>query len=198
MPEPDREPGAAQGKVTRAVHDRIAAHRAIAGQLISLSQLLRRPVVNDVGTRVGRVSDVVVRWVDGATYPRVTGVLVSTGRGYALIDAADVTLTQTLVQLRTDRLTVARPLRHEGDVALARDVLDRQLVDLAGIQVVRAADVYLLHNPGGWELAGVDVGLNAFLRRLLPKAPENVRRQHKAIDWVHLQTFLPPYLRRGA
>jgi hypothetical protein len=43
--------------------------------------------------------------------------------------------------------------------ALARDVLDRQLVDTSGVQVVRAADAYLLNGPHGWELAGIDVAL---------------------------------------
>jgi hypothetical protein len=54
----------------------------------------------------------------------------------------------------------------DGDVALAREVLDRQVVDTSGVQVVRAADAYLVDGPQGWELAGIDVGLRSFGRRL--------------------------------
>jgi hypothetical protein len=87
---------------------------------------------------------------------------------------------------------VSRPVRTEGDVALARDVLDHQLVDISGVQVVRAADVYLLNREQGWELAGIDVGLRSLARRLLPR-----RRvcppPDRAIDWADLQAFVPRF-----
>ncbi len=180
----------AQHRLTGVLRERLAVDRAIAGKLISLTSLLGQPVLNDTGTRVGSVSDVVVKWVTGNPYPRVTGVLVTVGKGFVLVDVHEVSLTQTHVRLRSDRLVVARPFRHEGDVALARDVLDHQLVDLRGVQVVRAADVYLLDRPAGWELAAVDVGVWAFLRRLGPRrrrCPAPVR----AVNWADLQSFVP-------
>ena len=61
---------------------------------------------------------------------------------------------------------------------------------------MRASDVYLVRKEESWELGGVDVGLNAFLRRLLPKA-RRCPPPHKAIDWVHLQTFVPPTSHEG-
>ena len=120
-----------------------AVRRTIAGEVISLANLLGRPVLDTDGTRVGRVSDVVVRWDAGTAYPRVSGVLVSLGKGFALVGSRDVTIEQTKVRSRSAELLVATPVRQEGDIALARDVLDHQLVDIDGVQVVRAADVYL-------------------------------------------------------
>jgi hypothetical protein len=63
-----------------------------------------------------------------------------------------------------------RPVWADDDVALARarDVLDRQHVDTSGVQVVRAADAYLLNGPQGWELAGIDVGLLSLAEGSLP------------------------------
>jgi hypothetical protein len=81
------------------------------------------------------------------------------------------------------------PIPQQGDVALARDVLDHQLVDVAGVQVVRAADVYLLNGPGGWELAGIDVGLQSFARRLLPKT-KVCPPPDRVIDWAQLHAFV--------
>jgi sporulation protein YlmC with PRC-barrel domain len=180
----------AQRRLRSVLRERLAVDRAIAGQLLSLTSMLGRPVLNDTGTRVGRVSDVVVHWAPGIVYPRVTGVLVTAGQGFALVDVREIILGQAQLRLRSDRLMVARPVRREGDVALARDVLDHQLVDLRGVQVVRAAEVYLLDRPGGWELAAVDVGVWAFLRRLGPRrrrCPAPVR----AINWADLQSFVP-------
>ncbi len=188
------EDGAGEGRWSRpdmeTLRDRIAVRRTIAGQVISLASLLGRPVLDLDGSRVGRVNDVVVHWEAGTGYPRVSGVLVRLSKGLVLVSESDVTLDQHKVRLRSNQMSVAKPVRVEGDIALARDVLDSQLVDVEGVQVVRAADVYLCRLSQGWELAGVDVGFWAFARRVLRK------RRHcpppsRAIDWAALQTFVP-------
>src|SRR5258705_7352131 len=75
-----------------------------------------------------------------------------------------------------------RPASGDDDVALARDVLDLQLVDTSGLQVVRAAHAYLFNGPHGWELAGIDVGLLSFCRRL--RTPRRGRpRREAAAGW---------------
>ncbi len=175
-----------------AFHDRLATRRALANQVISLANLLRRPVLDPGGVRVGRVSDVVVRWDSGVANPRVVGILVAVGRGFALVNARDVSIEQARVRLRFPQLVAETPLRHQDDVALSRDVLDHQLIDVTGVQVVRAADIYLLRTDDGWELGGIDVGLRSLARRVLPlrrQCPPPVR----AIDWADLQAFVPRY-----
>ena len=171
-----------------ALHQRAVLRQFLAGELISVANLVGAPLVDRAGRRVGRVNDIVVRWEAGIEYPPVTHVLVRAGRTFALIGAADVELTQARVCLRADRELVARPVRRPGDVALVRDVLDHQLVDVAGVQVVRAADVYLVRRGEVWELAGIDVSVRAFFRRLLH------RRRHcpvprRAIAWAAVQHF---------
>jgi hypothetical protein len=160
--------------------------------VISVAHLLGRRVLDDAGTRIGKVSDIVVRWDAGVTHPPVVAVLIGVGSGFAVVDLQDVELTQAGVRLRSDRQIASRPVRAEGDVALARDVLDRQLVDVAGVQVVRAADVYLLNGPRGWELAGIDVGVRSLTRRLLPRR-KTCPAPDRAIDWADLQTFVPRF-----
>jgi len=172
------------------LRDQLAARRTIAGELISLANILGRPVEDPDGHRVGRVNDVAVNWEAGTANPRVSGVLVNLNKGLVLVDASEMTLEQSKVHVRSGRITVAQPMRHAGDIALARDVLDHQLVDIEGVQVVRAADVYLRRLPDGWELAGVDVGFQAYARRLLYKR-RTCPPPRRAIDWADLQTFVP-------
>jgi len=184
-------------RLSAALRDRLAARRAFADQVIALAHLVGRPVLNSEGTRVGKVADILVRWDPGVTYPPVTGVLVPLGRAFGLIDQRAVILSQTGVRLRGERNVVSRPIRRDGDVALARDLLDRQLVDIAGVQVVRASEVYLVNGPRGWELAGVDVGVRALSRRLLPR-----RRKcppvDRVIDWAELHAFVPRFVDTGS
>ena len=179
-------------KPTERVRDHLAVRRALSGQLISLAQLVGRPIRDPQGTIVSRVNDVVVRWDTGATHPLVTGVLADARKGYAFVAARDVLLGQTGVRLRSAKFVVGTPVRADGDVALARDVLDRQLVDVTGVQVVRAADVYLVNWVNGWELAGIDVGQWGLFRRLLPQRWTRPTPD-RFIDWADLQAFVPRF-----
>jgi len=49
-------------KPTERVRDHLDVRRALSSQVISLAQLVGRPIRDPQGTMVSRVSDVVVRW----------------------------------------------------------------------------------------------------------------------------------------
>ena len=163
----------------------------LADRVISLAHILGRPVRNAAGMPIGRVNDIVVRWDADNEHPPVTGVLVMARRAIAAVQQDDVALSQTEVRLRSDGRMVWRPVWGDNDVALARDVLDRRLVDTSGLQVVRAADAYLLNGPQGWELAGIDVGMMSFGGRLFTRRsacpPAN-----RVIDWAQLHRSCRP------
>ena len=169
-----------------------ALNGTLADRVISVAHIIGRPVRNVAGTRIGRVSDIVVRWDADNEHPPVTGVFVKVRGGLATAQVADVTLTQTEIRLRSDARMQWRPVWADDDVALARDVLDRQLVDTSGAQVVRAADAYLLNGPQGWELAGIDVGLLSFGRRLVTRR-RACPPPDRVIDWAQLHAFVPRF-----
>src|SRR5580700_1727124 len=50
------------------------------GPTLRLSELLKRPVVDNGGESLGRLSDVIVR-LRGSDYPLVTGIVVGIGGG---------------------------------------------------------------------------------------------------------------------
>jgi sporulation protein YlmC with PRC-barrel domain len=171
---------------------RLLARREVGREMVSLSNLIGRPVRSYGGARAGRVADVVVDCEGGATHPLVSGVLVKVGKGVAMVPIDELTLTQTAVRISSPSVAIEVPRERDGTARLARDVLDHQLVDVAGVQVVRAADVYLLDLGGGWEVAGVDVGAWALLRRLLPKR-RRCPPPDRALDWADVQAFVPRF-----
>jgi Mg/Co/Ni transporter MgtE len=93
--------------------------------------------------------------------------------------------------------------RRPGEVMLGRDVIDHQLVDVDGVQVVRAADLYLAWvssprspddspdapQPRTLRLVGVDVSAQTLLRRLGPKRWRRVATPDRVIDWAAIQPF---------
>jgi magnesium transporter len=138
MPRPTKPQKSRRAWAVSRKH--FAVNGALADRVISVAHILGRPVRNAVGTRIGRVSDIVVRWDAGDEHPPVTGVLVKVRGVLAVAQQPDVALSQTEIRLRSDARMKWRPVWGDDDIALARDVLDRQLVDTSGVQVVRAAD----------------------------------------------------------
>jgi sporulation protein YlmC with PRC-barrel domain len=171
--------------------------RDLASQLVSVSNLVGRPVRSLKGARIGRVADIVALWKTAISHPLISGVLAKVGKDTAMVPIDELNLTQAGVQISSSSLKVMVPQHEEGHVQLARDVLDHQLVDVTGVQVVRASDVYIVKTNGAWELAGVDVGAWALFRRLLPKRlcrsiPD------RALDWADVQAFVPRFPEEAA
>ena len=75
-------------------------------------------------------------------------MVVRVGRRMAFVSIDQVAdVTRDGVQLRSARLDLRDFERRPGEVLLARDVVDHQLVDVDGVQVIRAADLYLAWVP---------------------------------------------------
>ena len=189
---PERRPRGSKKRLRAWAASRrhFALSTAVTNRVISLAHVLGRPVRNAAGTRIGRVSDIVVRWDAGGEYPPVTGVLIRVRGAVAVVQQADVALTQTEVRLRSNARVMWRPVWRDDDLALARDVLGRRLVDTSGVQVARAANVYLANGPQGWELAGIDVGVWCCGRGLISRRPD-CSPPHRVVDWTQLHAFRP-------
>jgi CBS domain-containing protein len=171
---------------------RALASRQLRQDIVSMAGLVGRPVLNQAGDEVGRVTDLVARvHGDGdETYPPVTGVVIRVGRRRAFLDASAVDrLHRRSVTLRTARLDLREFARREGEVLLARDILDHQLVDTDEIQVIRAADLYLAQVGDVIHLVGVDVSLQTLLRRLGPRRFRWHPTPDRVIDWSAIESF---------
>src|SRR3989442_460356 len=123
---------------------RLLTLKAIRESLISVAGLVGRPVRNQTGAEIGAVTDVVVRWTGDDDYPPGGGLVGGGGRGDASVPFNQTDKRghdQTL--LPPARLDLRDFERREGEVTLVRDVVDHQLVDVDGVKVVRAADLYL-------------------------------------------------------
>ncbi|MBO0818117.1 MAG: magnesium transporter, partial [Actinobacteria bacterium] len=168
---------------------RLMSSRLVRQNIISLVGLTGCPVLNQSGQEVGRLVDVVAR-MGGEDYPAITGIVVRVGRRQAFLDAAAIgRVDHRSVTLRTARMDLREFQRREGEVLLARDILDHQLVDTDEIQVIRAADLYLAQVGEQVRLVGVDVSLQTLLRRLGPKRWRGRPTPDRVIDWAAIESF---------
>ncbi len=169
---------------------RILASQGVFDSIVSLAGILGRPVTNQTGQEIGRLEDVVARFTDGQMYPPVTGLVIRVGRRLAYVPAEAIErIAHAQVLLRSSRLDLRDVMRRPGEVMLAKDVLDHQLVDVDGVQVIRAADLYLAEVIGRIRLVGADVSTSTLLRRLGPRRWRPLPTPDRVIDWAAIQPF---------
>ncbi|WP_369355182.1 CBS domain-containing protein [Streptomyces sp. cg2] len=169
---------------------RATASRAVRTSLVSLAGLVGGPVTNQAGEEVGRVVDVVARLYGEEPYPPVTGLILRIGRRHTFLASDAIgNVHAGHVRLRTARIDMRDFARRPGEVLLARDVLDHQLVDVDGVQVTRAADLYLAPLVDKVVLVGVDVSLPTLLRRLGPRRWQARPTPERVLDWHAVAPF---------
>lgn len=176
---------------------RLLATRTLRDSLISLAGVAHGPVLNQSGEEIGTLVDVVARWDGEEPYPPVTGLVVRVGRRVAFVAMDYVAeVSHDRVRLNTARLDLREFARRPGEVMLGKDVVDHQLVDIDGVQVIRAADLYLAWMVGAGgatervlRLVGADISIQTLMRRLGPKRWRGRPTPERVIDWSNIQPF---------
>lgn len=169
----------------------LAVRREVAGALVSVAGLAMSPVRDLDGNEVGRLDDVVVRWDSG--YSPVTGLIVRVGQRRTWLHVADVArIDQREVRLTSTRFDLKDVTRREGELQLLGDVIDHQLVDVHGVRVVRASDLYLTRVGDRLRLVGVDVSLVSLMRRIMPGHWGRRPSPRHVLDWSGIQPFGVP------
>ncbi|MBV9209312.1 MAG: magnesium transporter MgtE, partial [Acidobacteria bacterium] len=101
-------------------------------KMLYLSQVLGRPILDLEGERVATVKDVIVR-LGVEDHPPVTGLVARYRRRDFFMPRWRIAeFGEQGVRLNDDILNLRPFARREGEVLLARDVLDKQLIDVDG------------------------------------------------------------------
>jgi CBS domain-containing protein len=156
--------------------------------LIFLSDFLRAEIVDNQQRRIGRVGDLVAHISE--PYPIVHHVVLR-GREGKVIPWSEVRSFEAKeLALKSSRVDLPVDTAPQGDIWLARDVLDKQIVDTDGRRVVRVNDLQLSPLRGNLLVVGVDIGGRGLLRRLgaedLGKSLARLTRRdwaQKVIPW---------------
>ena len=138
--------------------------------MIYLSQLLGNPVLDADGEKVGTVSDLGI--ATGEVFPRITS-LAFMGQGRTPIMISWRKYVDTYDEHEVHLKVIATDLRFSylqpDEVLLARDILNKQIVDTHGMRVVRVNDLKLSDTSSTQlRLLGAEVGARGLLRSLHP------------------------------
>lgn len=151
--------------------------------MLYLSQVLGRPILDLEGERVATLKDVIVR-LGAEDHPPVAGFVARYRRRDFFLPRWRISdFGEQGVRLNSDILDLRPFERREGEVLLARDVLDKQLIDVDGKRVVRVNDVQIIEAANEWRVTGADVSLAGLWRRLAPPFLRS-GRPVEVIDWA--------------
>lgn len=156
--------------------------------MLQLSDLLGSDVRSAEGDVVGHLVDMTVEV--GERHPAVRRLAIGRRRIRAVVGwDAVVSFEHDDVQLAIPRADLASLGFEDGlierELLLARDVLDTQIIDVAGKRLARVSEVFLARSEETVRVVAVEVGAAGVWRRLgLDRMAERTAEQ--AVDWADL------------
>ncbi len=161
---------------------------------ITLSQLRHRPVLDSTGALVGQLKDLVVLF--RGIFPRVTKVVVARPKEADLLVSWEqvASLDQTpggALVLACAADAIRPQWLRLSEMLLAKNILDKKVMDTARRRVVRVNDVALKQQDGRYVVVRVDVGLRGLLRHFpglerLGRAL-NLAIPRDTVSWEHVE-----------
>jgi CBS domain-containing protein len=155
--------------------------------IFELTTLLGRAVRSANGGRIGRVVDLTATISTG--HPRLDLVAVGRHGHVALLvrvsDLEDISTAELRVRSDAEAVAAEDGWAHDS-LRLNRDVLDCQVIDLAGKRVARVCEVLLTRTRADHYVVGVEVGAAGVLRRLgFGRLAQRIPRE--VVDWEDLR-----------
>lgn len=131
------------------------------------SKILHKNIQNIPGSIIGKLNDVILDF--NSSKPTIKTIEVKSGRRvfYISVDSLEIYNggdENYTVKLNTNSINIM-PIP-DNEFFLARDFLDKQIVDINGKKVERVNDVRMGIIQEKWCIVAVDIGLRGLIRRL--------------------------------
>ena len=163
---------------------------ATAPTILHLSLITSGELTDSHGRKLGRTEDLVVRLGED-DYPPITGAVAKVAGRQVFVPAERIgDIEHGRITLTKARLDLQPFERRDGELLLREDLLDRQLINVDGVRIVRANEIEIARIEGWWRVVGIDVSPQSLLRRLLPRVlAARAVRASGFLDWASLEPF---------
>ncbi|HXW35153.1 MAG TPA: CBS domain-containing protein [Acidimicrobiales bacterium] len=159
-------------------------------EILHLSSVIKRPLVDQSGDRLGRVQDLIVR-VGESSHPPIMGLVVNIGGRDLFVPIRKIAgFEPGRVLFDGRRVDLGRFERRPGELLLAKDLLARHLINFVGGRLIRANEIELAKVDDVWEVVGVDPSSRPVLRRLLPGRLGRRIGSGPIVDWASIEPFV--------
>jgi CBS domain-containing protein len=162
---------------------------AAAPAVLHLTDVVGGRLLDSGGEQLGDIDDLIVRLGEDE-YPPVSGALAMVAGRQVWVPAEEISDIQPgRVTLSSSMLDLDRFERRPQEILLKEDLLDRQVIDVDGANLVRANEIELARLDGWYRVVGIDIGLRGFSRRLLPRLLGRHIRPGGFLDWANVHPF---------
>lgn len=157
-----------------------------------VSEIMGRPVSDVDGERIGKLKDILASSPsEKIAHPLIRAIIVQTRQGELIVPVEDVVALLAPAVPLNKRLGDIVPYQPTpNDLYLVRDVLDKQIIDINGVRVVRVNDLELTRVNGGIYVSNVDIGGAGLIRRMglkglakRAKSLQSAERSPGIISW---------------
>jgi magnesium transporter len=161
------------------------------------SKILYKNIHNITGSVIGKLNDLILDF--SFSKPTIKAIEVKNGKRLSYVSADSLEIYKDnnerySIKLNTNSIIVM-PVQ-ENEFFLARDFLDKQIVDINGKKVERVNDVTIGIINGICNIVAVDIGLRGLLRRVGVEYPAiriasvfKKEFRNKLIFWDDVQTL---------
>lgn len=167
--------------------------------MVYYSQLKNSSIFDSKNLCIGRLIDMV--FVDGKTYAEITHLIYQDENKYKKKIPWDFVM-EFKEEKREDRISVhlnspmeeITPFFMKEKESLVGDILDKQVIDVNGVKVVRVNDIILGKVDNKFSIVAVGVGTTSFVRRLgIKKISEfsASKAKEKIIPWKSVERLEP-------
>lgn len=154
--------------------------------VVYLSQIIGRPVIDADGKRIGIVTDLSLA-TRGDYFPEIDSIVFKWKGVTKKICWAAVNRFSDAVYLAKPENKTCLATSTKKDMLLSKLLLDKQLVDTNGLKVVRVNDIALAEVNNRFSVISFDVGIKGLLRRLgLRRISEYLHLADKLIPWSYV------------
>jgi magnesium transporter len=132
-----------------------------------VSEMIGKPVTDIEGERIGTLKDLLAVPRGKNPHPQITAIVVKGRSAERVIPISDVAVLLSAavpLKMREEEAGIYEPASNE--LWLVRDVLDKQIIDMNGVRVVRVNDLEITRVSGEFYVSNVDISNAGLLRRL--------------------------------
>ena len=129
-----------------------------------LSQILKTPIIDASGARVGRPVDLIASQKE--RFPLISALQVEIRGERHLIPWSVVDSFGDAISLTRNANDLPEHVMEPDEILVRRSIMDKQIVDVHNLRVVRVNDINLAPTNGNLRLIGVDASSRGILRQI--------------------------------
>ncbi|AFD00049.1 putative Mg/Co/Ni transporter MgtE (contains CBS domain) [Methanocella conradii HZ254] len=174
-----------------------------SGRATFFSQFIGKRVVDKNGRILGKMKDFAIR--PGEALLEVSAIVYGEGLlseilGHdVIVGMANVSSIDKDIKLKVAMEDIPPGRLSDNEMLIRETILDKQIVDIDDLKVVRVNDVLMAWIKNSLCLVGVDVGFNGIMRRIglmwIPERLNVLRLPEHIISWSYIEP-LDPALRK--